>query len=103
MNMMSKHIQRYQGYMRSRIFLGEIALMASALYLTFSPVGSEYMAGCQPRYMLPLIYPLCAIITGRGINLRFIKKKYYNVAILGILVFMIYYDMFHNILWKSIY
>ena len=83
-------------------FLGEVALMASALYLTFSPVGSEYMWGCQPRYVIPLLYPLFAIIFGRGINLKHIPKKYYYLVILGIDCIMLYYVMFHLMLPLSI-
>lgn len=61
-----------------------IVLTASALYVAFTPVGHSTVFGCQPRYLLPLIYPTLAVLgTGRFVNP--IKKVYYNaVMIIGI-------------------
>ena len=37
----------------------DVALVATALYISFTPVGFHTINGCQPRYLLPLIYPFC--------------------------------------------
>ena len=61
-----------------------IILIASALYISFTPVGESTVYGCQPRYLLPLVYPTLAVLgTGRFVNP--IRKAYYNVVmIIGI-------------------
>lgn len=72
-------------------FIGVSAIITTALYLSFSPVGSDYMDGAQPRYYIPVIYPLCAVICGRGLQIKkYIPEKIYETVILGI-VFAINY------------
>lgn len=47
----------------SAVFLfGTLCLVATALYITFSPVGYYTIIGCQPRYLLPLLYPAAALL-----------------------------------------
>jgi uncharacterized membrane protein len=43
-------------------YLIALALSATALYITFTAVASSEMAGMQPRYVLPLVFPLCAMV-----------------------------------------
>lgn len=43
------------------MYFGGAALMASALYVAFTPVGHDTILGCQARYMIPWIYPLLSI------------------------------------------
>lgn len=38
--------------------LGIILLIWTALYLSFTPVGSNTIEGVQPRYFIPLIFPI---------------------------------------------
>lgn len=61
-----------------------IVLIASALYISFTPVGFYTVLGCQQRYLLPLIYPVLAVLgTGKFVNP--IKKFYYNsILIIGV-------------------
>lgn len=48
------------------ICLISVALVATALYLSFTPVGYGWINGCQPRYLMPLIVPmLICICLGR--------------------------------------
>lgn len=35
---------------------GTVALVATALYISFTPVGSLSIGGCQPRYILPILF-----------------------------------------------
>ena len=71
-------------------YVGMSALIVTALYLVFSPVKSTYMAGAQPRYMIPMIYPLCSVVTGRGVILDRVPYKWYNFFIF-VAVFAINY------------
>lgn len=41
--------------------LATLFLSSVALYLSFTSVGASTVAGMQPRYMLPLVFPLCAL------------------------------------------
>ena len=84
-------------------FLGEIALMATAFYMAFTPVGSRMINGCQGRYMLPLLYPLCSIISGGGIRIKKNWKKWYNVAILASLIAIIYINVYYLMVEKTLY
>lgn len=66
------------------LILVSIALISTALYISFTPVGFHTVIGCQPRYLLPLIYPFLAVI-GTGKLKNPIKKAYYNaILIIGI-------------------
>ena len=57
------------------IALGTSALVATALYVAFTPVGAEGISGCQPRYLLPLIFPTSYIIGSSIIAGPFKKIK----------------------------
>ena len=39
------------------LVLVTVALVATALYVSFTPVGHWTVNGCQPRYLIPLIFP----------------------------------------------
>lgn len=40
--------------------LASICLVATSLYVSFTVVASNAIAGCQPRYLLPLVFPFMA-------------------------------------------
>ena len=46
-------------------FVGMAALIASALYISFTPVGHSTVLGCQPRYIIPLLAPTILLVTGQ--------------------------------------
>lgn len=41
---------------------GSVVLTATALYISFTPVANPTINGCQPRYLLPLLYPAYAFL-----------------------------------------
>ena len=45
----------------------QICVIATVFYLVFTPVGSGSVAGCQSRYLMPLLFPavMIALHTGR--------------------------------------
>ncbi len=74
-------------YMRAlsvMLYIGMAALIASALYLSFTPVGMQTVNGCQARYITPLLAPIILIVTGKRFNI--IKNKaIYNGCVLAAL------------------
>lgn len=38
------------------VFVAGVALVATALYISYTPVGLGTVNGCQPRYLLPLLF-----------------------------------------------
>ncbi len=53
--------------------IGGVALILTAFYLVYTPVGAQEIKGVQARYFTPLIYPLLAVI-GTG-GRRFFGEK----------------------------
>lgn len=56
-------------------------LIVTAMYVSFTAVGSKEFAGCQPRYIVPLLYPMLATI-GSGKVVNNMNRKLYNYIIL---------------------
>ena len=52
------------------------ALIATALYIDYTPLGSTGIAGCQPRYITPLLAPLLLLVTGSRWNIIKNKARY---------------------------
>ena len=63
------------------LFSVTAAAIATALYIDFTPVGANTISGCQPRYLIPLLYPLLSVVCGAGIQCK-INRKFYNNAVL---------------------
>lgn len=45
------------------IYIGVGTLSAVAMYVSFTPVGAEYIAGCQGRYLIPALFPTLYVLT----------------------------------------
>ena len=43
-----------------------IVLVVTALYVSFTPVGYNTVNGCQPRYLLPLMFPFYIFLAPNG-------------------------------------
>ena len=52
------------------IVLAGIALTWLALYLTFTPIGTDEIYGVQARYYIPLLYPLSLVVANRNVSIR---------------------------------
>ncbi|RDB83748.1 DUF2142 domain-containing protein [Eggerthella lenta] len=64
----------------SLLLVGTSALMASALYVSYTAVGSNTIEGCQGRYLLPLVIPFLALFfNSKIINEN--SRKGYNLVI----------------------
>lgn len=55
-----------------------IVVIATALYLSFTPVGAETVNGCQKRYLFPLLAPIYSL----GLNFHIINKMNRNNFVL---------------------
>ncbi len=63
------------------LYFGLAAIIATVLYIDFTPVGADTILGCQARYLIPLLAPVALTICGKRINC--VKNKsVYNGFIL---------------------
>ncbi len=58
----------------------DLVLIATALYVSFNPVGNPGIGGCQPRYMIPLLFSACYAIGPSRIKNN-INKKIFSTVI----------------------
>lgn len=67
----------------SLAFLVTVCAIVSALYVNFTPVGHSTVAGCQLRYLLPILFPVFYVLGSPHIQNR-INKSLYNTVLLFI-------------------
>ena len=70
------------------IFAITICMIATALYISFTPVGHETINGCQPRYIVPLLFPLLATIGPKKITFNLTEKCKKLIFFLPISIFI---------------
>lgn len=83
----------YNMSIADRIFLAlSVALswgmVVSALYVTFTPVGSTTVNGVQGRYMTPLVLPALLILKNRFVKMN-VKKERLNLIMIASVVFLL--------------
>ena len=79
-NNYSYALWRYRG--AALVFLlGVSALVATALYISFTSVGSQTVAGCQGRYLLPVLLPFLALFFNSRVNNENSRFGYNLVAL----------------------
>ncbi len=84
---------RWEGYGTVRAASAGLAVVcimvvASVMYITFTPVGNETILGCQQRYLIPLIFPVFSLL-GSSRILNQINKKWYRLAVLSCVVLLL--------------
>ena len=67
-------------------FVGQLALVATSLYVSFTPVGHPDIAGCQYRYIIPTLFSSCYALGSVRINNR-MNKTVLNTVIFSALIF----------------
>lgn len=60
--------------------IGCAMIIATGLYIDFTPVGHNTINGCQPRYILPLIIPFLYCIVPEGIDIGIKKNWLANIT-----------------------
>ena len=101
-----KRYDKYRGNLVLKIasilfYVGMAALIATALYIDFTPVGSEQILGCQARYLIPLLFPLMSLIGNPGVCTINNRAKY-NFAVMFTLAVAVLYNIYHVMLLKAI-
>ena len=74
-----------------------IAMIWTALYLSFTEVGKTVIAGVQARYYLPFIFVLYLCFHNDKINVKFNKCKY-QMTIMALSIGMLFQQMWSMIL-----
>ena len=57
-----------------------------AMYLSFTPVGSDYIDGVQARYYLPLLFPFAYVVWNEKFKVQIKERTYNRVALSGTLL-----------------
>lgn len=66
------------------VFFVTVALIATSLYVSYTPVGLDTVNGCQSRYLLPLLFPFLAFVFNFPvINKRAGADLTYGAAVLA--------------------
>jgi uncharacterized membrane protein len=86
----SEH-DRFKGSLINRLVImvsaaATLAVVASALYVSFTPVGHYTVNGCQWRYIFPVLFPGLYAIGSVKISNK-INERWLNFIILGALAF----------------
>lgn len=74
-----------------------VALIWTALYLSFTPVGLPQINGVQARYYLPLLVPLYLLLHTRRIKCR-VPEGAYHLLTLGTAGGISVYALYHQII-----
>ncbi len=69
-------------------FLGSVVLVATSLYISFTPVGYEAINGVQYRYILPAL-PMLLYAAGSGRLIKSFNKNILTVAVFSLLALTI--------------
>ena len=70
-----------------------VVLIWTALYLSFTPVGSINIAGVQPRYYIPLLLPFFMIFYTDKVEAKW-KDSSYNMIILLLALWLAHESMY---------
>ena len=64
--------------------VAQMVLVATSLYVGFTPVGHETILGCQYRYIFPILIPFCYFLAPKGIDAR-VNPKLQKALVFGLL------------------
>ena len=65
-----------------------IVLVATALYVSFTPVGYPNINGCQLRYLIPVLFPIIYVLSDVDILVKEKTKNTYIAIAVCVLVFV---------------
>lgn len=66
-------------------FFATVCLMATALYISFTPVGCDHIEGCQWRYLLPILFPMLYWVSEFNIDTSRINKGRYVSGVMVVI------------------
>lgn len=79
------------------LVLGICLLIWTALYISFTPVGSNTINGVQSRYFIPLIFPFLLCFQTPKISNKF-KQQNYNLVMFCLLSVVVMFSIYQLIL-----
>ena len=77
-----------------------IAVVATALYIAFTPVGANSIAGCQWRYIVPVLFPLLYCLGTSKVTCHLGKTKM-GAVVFGVLAAVLaisFFDVYISVL-----
>lgn len=74
-----------------------IVLVATALYVSFTAVGRDTIAGCQPRYIIQILFPVWYYISRCGIKTSAETKNRTAAVIIMIAVIVFMTDLYRQL------
>lgn len=84
------------------MYFGGSALIATALYVAFTPVGHYTINGCQARYIIPWLYPLLSVWSMNKIKPDFPREVLHWLVVVGCGA-TLFYDIYSMLLTKVIF
>ncbi len=75
----------------------QLVLIATSLYISYTPVASGTVAGCQFRYMIPLMFASSCFMGFKGIR-NSANKKVYNTVLFALLSFAALGAVYQNLI-----
>ena len=76
-----------------------ICLIWGALYLSFTPIGETHIEGIQPRYFIPLLFPLIVLLNKNNMKYEISREKYSSILFFASL-FVLYSSIYTVIICK---
>lgn len=68
-------------------YLATVAIICTVLYISYTPVRYETILGVQPRYLIPLIFPLLFILGSSRVE-NSIRRGFYNTVIFALVAYI---------------
>lgn len=63
------------------LLFGTLCLVATSMYVSYTGVGKQSISGCQPRYLLPLIFPAMMLLGSGRIRNTDHRTVYHGLMI----------------------
>ena len=81
------------------VSLALIVLVMTSMYLAFTPVGAERVAGAQFRYLIPMILPTL-MVCGSGLVQNRMNRRWYNGLVIGAAALINFACVYNGIISK---
>lgn len=91
----------YHRLITAILSIGITLLIITALYISYTPVGSDTVNGCQTRYMLPMLFPMLYIVGSSKISNKMNLIAYRGV-LLAISSFIVLYGIWTVIICRYV-
>ncbi len=78
------------------IVFATVVLIITAMYVSFTGVGRDQVAGIQPRYLIPVLFPSAVALHVDFLEIK-IKRARYNMVVFAIVAFIIYHGAYSQV------